>query len=64
MSRTFNTPQREDWNSKIYSILQTIDLHTKIYIETGDIFHEEQSKILRKYILDLKKWIHLKENEI
>lgn len=59
--RTFNTVVREPWNTKIYNILKTIDLHTKLYLETGDNFHLKQSEILRTYLLDLKEWIRLKE---
>jgi hypothetical protein len=61
MSRDFNTPQREPWNPKIKNILETIDLHTKMHLEGGDNFHWEQAKILRKYIFDLKTWIHSQE---
>jgi hypothetical protein len=30
-------------------------------METGDSWHEEQSQILRKYVKDLKIWIHKQE---
>jgi hypothetical protein len=56
--RTFDTPHREKWNAKIHSILKTIDLHTLLYLQTQNPFHEEQAKILRKYVSDLKTWIH------
>jgi hypothetical protein len=58
MSRDFNTPHRCDWNAKIHNILKTIDLHTELYLKTDNPFHEEQAKILRQYVSDLKTWIH------
>ena len=63
MSRTFNTDERRDWNPKICTILKTIDLHTYLYITTGDDFHEEQAQILRKYLTDLKDWIISQETK-
>jgi hypothetical protein len=30
-------------------------------METGDMWHEEQAQILRKYVKDLKVWIHKEE---
>jgi hypothetical protein len=59
--RTYNTIIREPWNSKIHNILKTIDLHTRLYLETGDKFHLIQSDILRTYVLELKEWILSKE---
>jgi hypothetical protein len=32
-------------------------------METGDFWHEEQSQILRKYVKDLKVWIHKQEGK-
>ena len=61
MPREWNTPQRECWNPAIYQILKAIDHHTRFYLETGDVWHEEQAQILRKYIKDLKIWIHKQE---
>jgi len=63
MSRDFNTPHREHWNSKIHNILKTIDLHTQMHLETGNDFHYQQSIILRRYISDLKTWIHYQEEK-
>ena len=57
MSRDFNTPQREDWNGPIHKILKAVDNHTKLYLETGDKWHEEKAQILREYVADLKDWI-------
>ena len=42
-------------------ILKAIDNHTKLWMETGDDWHEEQAQILRKYVKDLKVWIHKQE---
>lgn len=61
MPREWNTPKRECWNPPIYQILKAIDNHTRLYMETGDFWHEEQAQILRKYIKDLKEWIHKQE---
>ena len=61
MSRTFNTKSRECWNKPIHQILQAIDNHTRLHLETGDSWHEEQAQILRKYVKDLKVFIHKQE---
>jgi hypothetical protein len=59
--RTYNTEIREPWNEKIYNILKTIDLHSKLHLETGEDFHLLQATVLRNYLNDLKDWIVLKE---
>jgi hypothetical protein len=53
---------QEKWTAPIHQILKAIDNHTRLYIETGDVWHEEQAQILRKYIKDVKVWIHKEEN--
>lgn len=58
----WNTPHREKWTAPIQQILKAIDNHTSLYIETGDVWHEEQAQILRQYIKDVKVWIHKEEN--
>lgn len=63
MSRDFNTPYREPWNPKIHNILKTIDLHTELHLKTGKDFHWNQAEILRRYVSDLKTWIHSEEAE-
>jgi len=63
MPREWNTPKRECWNAPIHQILKAIDNHTLLYLKTKEIWHEEQAKILRKYISDLKTWIHYQENQ-
>lgn len=55
--RTFNTPIRKHWNSKIHNILKAIDLHTELYLKSNDPFHLNQSEILRNYVKNLKRWI-------
>jgi hypothetical protein len=30
-------------------------------MDTGDYWHEQQAQILRKYVMDLKIWIHKEE---
>jgi len=59
--REWNTPERECWTDPIHKLLKAIDNHTRLYLETGDPWHEEQAQILRKYIKDLKVWIHRQE---
>ena len=61
MPREWNTPKRECWNAPIHKILQAIDNHTRLFLETGDFWHQEQAEILRKYVKDLKVWIHKEE---
>ena len=61
MPREWDNDTRYPWNPKIHSILKTIDLHTKIHLESGDDFHWQQAEILRKYISDLKTWLQLQE---
>ena len=59
--RTWNNPTREPWNPVIKACLNAVDEHTKNYLQTGDPWHEQQAEILRKYVLELKKWIHATE---
>ena len=61
MSRDFDTPQREDWNGPIHKILKAVDNHTRLYLKTGDEWHEKKAQILREYVSDLKDWIHKEE---
>lgn len=61
MPREWNTPKRECWNAPIHQILKAIDNHTRLYMETGDFWHEKQAWILRRYVKDLKVWIHKEE---
>ena len=61
MSREWNNPTREPWNGPIHRILKAVDNHTKLYVETGDIWHEELAEYLRKYVHRLKTWIHQQE---
>jgi hypothetical protein len=48
-------------NKPIHQILKAIDNHTRLHLETGDFWHEEQAQILRKYLRDLKDFIHKEE---
>lgn len=61
MPREWDTPERECWNKPIHQILKGIDNHTRIYIETGDYWHQQQADILRNYLHNLKTWIHKQE---
>jgi hypothetical protein len=60
-SREWNTPTREPWNAPIRHILKAIDTHTLLYLQTGSQWHREQADFLRKYVGDLKTWIHDQE---
>jgi hypothetical protein len=59
--REWNTPNRERWTAPIHQILKAVDNHTSLFIETGDVWHEDQAQILRTYVKDLKVWIHKEE---
>lgn len=58
MPREWNTDQRKDWNAPIHQILKAIDNHTRLWMETGDSWHEEKANILRQYLRELKDFIH------
>ena len=61
MPREWNTPIREPWNPVIKKCLDAVDLHTRMYLETGDEWHQYQAKTLRNYVRTLKTWIHKQE---
>jgi hypothetical protein len=63
MPREWNTSFREPWNPVIKKCLDGVDLHTRNLLETGDTFHEDQAKLLRTYVRNLKDWIHATEPE-
>ena len=63
-SRTYNTPHREDWNAPIHNILKAIDNHTHEYFKSGDEWHLNKAKELRKYVAELKEWIHKTEGRL
>lgn len=60
--RTFFRPTRDPWNPHIYQLLKYIDKLQEFYLSTGDVFYEEQSIVVRKLVLDLKKKIHYNES--
>lgn len=62
MSRTFNTPKRENWNAPIHQILKAIDNHNQEYFKSGNSWHLEKADMLRDYLKELKTWIHRQEN--
>lgn len=62
--RTWNTPVREPWNPVIKQCLNAVDEHMRLYFETGNSWHVAQAEILRKYTLELKKWIHSTEGRV
>ena len=61
MPREWNTPKRECWNAPIHQILKAIDNHTRYFLVTGDPWHEHQAEKLRRYVAELKIWIHHEE---
>ncbi len=61
--REWNTPVREPWNALIHQCLKGIDNHTHQYIKTGNVWHLEKADTLRKYVLELKMWIHKVEGK-
>ena len=61
MAREWNTPIREPWNPVIKKCLDAVDTHMKLHLTTGDECHLSQAEILRKYVKDLKIWIHKEE---
>jgi hypothetical protein len=64
MSRTFNSPHRDSWNAPIHNILKAIDNHTHEYFESGDEWHLQKAQELRKYVAELKEWIHKTEGKL
>ena len=64
MPREWNTPHREDWNAPIHNILKAIDNHTHEYFKSGDEWHLNKAQELRKYVAELKEWIHKTEGKL
>ena len=65
VKRTFSTKVRKPWQDSVAQILRTIDLHNKLALKQPDNrqFHMEQSKNLKKYLIDLKDWILIEEEK-
>lgn len=61
MPREWNTPKREAWNAPIHQILRAIDEHNRLYFEGRDPWHLEKAAELRRYLHELKTWIHRQE---
>jgi len=61
MPREWNTPIREPWNPVIKRCLDAVDEHIRLHIKTGDDWHLSQAETLRKYVKELKVWIHKEE---
>jgi len=59
--REWNTPKREAWNAPIHQMLRAIDEHNRLYFEDHDLWHLERAAELRRYLYELKTWIHRQE---
>lgn len=59
--RTFNTPTRSCWNVSIHNLLKAVDNHTRLYLATGEQWHEDKAMMLRSYLHELKTYIHAQE---
>jgi hypothetical protein len=62
--RTFNTPLREPWNPIVHQCLRAVDCHNTQYFLTGNVWHLEQSELLRHYVRSLKDWIREEEEKM
>ena len=62
MPREWNTPHREKWNAPIHQILKAIDNHNQEYFRTKNPWHLQKAQMLREYLIELKNWITIKEN--
>ena len=58
--RTFTTEVRKDWQDMIAQTLKAIDRDAK---NKEDEFHTRSYYVLKQYLVDLKNWIHEKEEE-
>jgi hypothetical protein len=63
MPREWSTSVRDPWNAPIHQILKAIDNHTHEYFKSGDTWHLEKAQELRKYIKQLKDYIHKNEGK-
>lgn len=61
MPREWNNPIREPWNPVIKKCLDAVDEHMRQHLMTGDDWHLSQAETLRKYVKNLKVWIHKQE---
>ena len=61
MTREWNTPIREPWNPLIKQALNAIDRHEQLYRQTGFGWHAAKAQDLRRYVAELKDWIHCEE---
>ena len=61
MAREWDTPIREPWNPLIKQALDAIDRHEHLYRKTGNGWHAAKAHELRRYVYELKTWIHQQE---
>ena len=62
--RTFNTPVRAPWNPVIHQLLKAVDEHMHLYFLRRDPWHLEKAAMLRKYLHELKTYIHHQEEKV
>jgi hypothetical protein len=62
MAREWDTPIREPWNPLIKACLNAIDRHEHLYRSTGNGWHAAKAHELRRYVSELKDWIHQQES--
>lgn len=61
MAREWDTPIRGPWNALIKQALDAIDRHEHLYRKTGNGWHAAKAHELRRYVVELKTWIHQRE---
>jgi hypothetical protein len=61
MAREWDTPIRGPWNALIKQALDAIDRHEHLYRSTGNGWHAAKAHELRRYVCELKTWIHQQE---
>ena len=61
MAREWDTPIRGPWNPLIKQALDAIDRHEHLYRKTGNGWHASKADELRRYVSELKTWIHQQE---
>jgi len=63
VTREWNTPTREPWNTAIKTALDTLDKHNQFYFKTNDTKHLILAQLLRDYVNYLKNLITETEDQ-